>query len=48
MTDTPAAPPADLTADQIYAMTPEQAGAGPGLDHLGASRSRWPRLDGDC
>jgi hypothetical protein len=27
MTDTPAAPPADLTAEQIYAMTPEQAGA---------------------
>ena len=27
MTDTPAAPPADLTAEQIYAMTPEEAGA---------------------
>jgi hypothetical protein len=27
MTDTPAAPPAGLTTDQIYAMTPEQATA---------------------
>jgi hypothetical protein len=27
MVDTPAAPPADLTAEQIYAMTPEEAGA---------------------
>jgi hypothetical protein len=27
MVDTPAAPPAALTAEQIYAMTPEEAGA---------------------